>query len=90
MIIKRPVYLVVVEGDVKLHASQVPTTIIASYEREIDRTYIVVAGNENDFSEFVKKKYERIHTDIAKNRKLLKREQVFVTHHPEGIEFKTV
>ena len=57
MIIKRPVFFLVIEGDFKKEAILIPITVIASYEKHIDKTYVVVFADDIKFMENVKKIY---------------------------------
>jgi hypothetical protein len=70
---------------VKEYASHLPSTIITTYESLIDTTYIVVAGDENNYIKQVEKQYREIHSSlkIKKNKNHLK-----IKYLKEGINFK--
>ena len=85
MIIERPVYFLEVVGDVKEYASHLPSTIIATYEEDIDTTYIVVAGTKKDFSEEVEKQYREIHLELKKKKN---KNHIKIKYLINGINFK--
>lgn len=87
MIIETPIYFIKAEGNIKEYAKQLPCTIIASYEDYIDTTYIVVAADENNYSEEVKKQYKNLHSDYTKKGNKFKFE---ITYSKNGIDFKTI
>lgn len=89
MIIKRPIYFVQIEGDVKQYASHLPYTIIATYEEYINKTYVIVAAGEEDYSEEIYKIFSNLHQDIKRHKKSLKKEQIEVKYSKEGINFQT-
>jgi hypothetical protein len=87
MIIERPVYFIEIVGDVKEYASQLPSTIITTYESLIDTTYIVVAGDENNYANQVEKQYREIHSSL-KNKK--NKGDLTIKYLKDGINFKNI
>lgn len=88
MIIRRPIYFVQIEGDIKEYASQLPYTIVATYEKCINKTYVVVAAGDEDLSKEIYKVFSNLHQNIKILKKRLKKEQVEVEYSKNGIDFK--
>lgn len=89
MIIKRPIYFVQIEGDMKEIASHLPYTIIATYEKHINKTYVIIAADEENHSDEIHKIFTNLHFSIKWNKKITKKEQVEVKYSKDGINFQT-
>ena len=66
MIIKRPIFFLEIQGDFKKEAVLIPITVIASYEKHINKTYIVVFADDVKFMENVKTIYSKINENAKK------------------------
>lgn len=88
MIITKPIYLVKIEGNLKELASELPDVIIATYEEHINKTYVIVKGNETNHTKEIINYFYRLHEDLEKHRKKYKKEQIEVKYSKEGINFK--
>lgn len=87
MIIKRPVFFIEIEGDVKYQATQIPITVIASYEEHLNKTYVVVYADDKKFIKNVKDIYYNIHSDIKKQEHKLKTPQLEIKYLEQGLHF---
>lgn len=85
MIIERPVYFLEIVGDVKEYAAALPSTIISTYEKDIDKTYVVVTANEIDYSKDVVNQYREIHSELKKKSNI---HHIKVQYLKNGINFK--
>lgn len=90
MIIEKPVYFVKIEGNLKQQVSQLPYTIIATYEEHLNKTYVIVSADEEDHSKEIYNIFSRLHEDINKQKIKLKTEQVEVKYSKNGIDFKVI
>jgi uncharacterized protein YifN (PemK superfamily) len=90
MIIRTPIYYVVVQGNLKHIISELPHVIIVTYEEHIDKTFVVVKASEKDETEKVLDYFYRLHDDLIKDKKKYKQEQVEVKYSKNGINFKTI
>lgn len=84
MIIKNPIYYVVIEGNFKQPMSELSNVIVVSYEEHINKTFVVLKGSEKDETEDVLKYIRKVCLKLSKNKK----SQIKVKYSKEGINFK--
>lgn len=83
MIITYPIYFVEMSGDLKEEVSKLQNVIIASYEKHIDKTYVVLKASNNDETKEVIRYFH-------KADKKYKLHNIDVKYSKEGINFKVV
>ena len=88
MIITTPIYFVRIEGNLKNVVSELPDVIIATYEEDLNKTYVVLKATNDNHTKEVIKYFYRLHEDLKKHKKQYKKEQVEVKYSRNGIEFK--
>ena len=80
MIIKRPIFFLEIEGDLKKEAVLLPITVIASFEKHLNKTYVVVFADDIKFMNNVKTIYSKIKSDGIPKK-------VYIRYSESGINF---
>jgi len=88
MIIKTPIYFIKIEGNLKYLVSDLPDVIIATYEEDLNKTYVVLKATAENKTKDVINYFYGLHEDLKKHKKKFKEEQVEVRYSREGINFK--
>ena len=69
MIITAPIYFVRIEGDLKHIVCELPDVIIATYEENLNKTFVVLKATNNNYTKEVIKYFYNLHEDSKKRRK---------------------
>ena len=88
MIITTPIYFVRIEGDLKHIVCELPDVIIATYEENLNKTFVVLKATNNNYTKEVIKYFYNLHEDLKKHKKTQKKEQIEVKYSKNGIDFK--